>query len=81
MMSNAAYDFFALSSAIFGKFGKTFLSVPTIVVLLFSEEVLGTILSAVKEVNRSVRILAFVCIISRGKYSKPRIVFLSPVPE
>ena len=38
-------------------------------------------LSAVKEVNRSVKILALVCIISFGRYSKPRIVFLSPVPE
>ena len=38
-------------------------------------------LSAVKDVNRSVRILALVCIISFGRYSKPRIVFLSPVPE
>ena len=45
------------------------------------EEEFDASLSAVNEVNRSVRILALVCITSRGRYSNPRIVFLSPVPE
>ena len=49
--------------------------------LTFSEEALVESLSAVKEVKRLVRMLALVCIISRGRYSYPRIVFLSPVPE
>ena len=56
--------------------------VAVVVVAIFSKhELFVAILSAVKDVKRSVRMLALVCIISLGKDSNPRMVFFSPVPE